>query len=239
MTAPGRVLLLVGSPKGPKSTSESLGTYLLERLQEQGMETETARIYPALKSEERWAAMLAAIDQADLVILAFPLYVDALPAATTRALELIAAHRQAVGPANRPQFVAIANCGFPEAQHCDTALAICRVFVREAGFEWAGGLALGAGPAIDGKPLAEAGGMVRNVVQALNQAAEALARGQAISQEATELMAKPLMPSWMYMTMGGLGWRLQAHRHGVWRLGARPHQTRAPVRSTNPCGGLH
>jgi len=41
MNAQIRVLLLVGSPKGPnKSTSESLGTYLLDRLQEKGLETE-------------------------------------------------------------------------------------------------------------------------------------------------------------------------------------------------------
>lgn len=35
MTALGHVLLLVGSPKGPKSTSESLGTHPLGRLWEQ------------------------------------------------------------------------------------------------------------------------------------------------------------------------------------------------------------
>jgi len=225
MTTQKRALLLVGSPRGAKSTSHSLGMYLLERLQEQGVETETMHIYPALKTEERRAGMLAAIDCADLVILAFPLYVDSLPAAVTRALELIAAYRQAAEPSSRPQLVAIANSGFPEAHHNDTALSICRRFAREAGFEWAGGLALGAGPSLDGKPLTEAGGMARDVVQALDRAAPALAQGRPVPQEAIDSMAKSLVPPWMYVLMGSLGWRLQARKHGAWRkLGARPHE---------------
>lgn len=226
MTTQRRALLLVGSPRGPKSTSESLGTYLLQRLQEQGMETETVRIYPALKSEDRLGGMFDALDRADLVILAFPLYVDSLPAAMTRVLELVAGRPRAARAIGKQQLVAIVNNGFPEVSQNDTALTICRLFAREAGFEWAGGLALSAGPAIDGKPLAEAGGMVRNVTQALDLAASALAEGQAIPQEATDLMARSIMPPWMYVMTGNLGWRIQAREHKAWsKLRARPYQT--------------
>ncbi len=98
------------------------------------------------------------MDAADLVTLAFPIYVDTLPAPVIEALELIAAHRQGSDPSHRQSFTTFANCGFPEADQCANALAICDTFAGQAGFEWAGSLALGAGEAINGASLAEGGG---------------------------------------------------------------------------------
>ena len=79
-----------------------------------------------MRTEERTGELLAAVDRADLVILAFPLYVDSLPYLVTQALEQIAARRAGETDIRRPLFLAIANCGFPEVRHNATALAICR-----------------------------------------------------------------------------------------------------------------
>jgi len=59
------------------------------------------------------------------------------------ALEAMVHHRTDRAEATR--FAAIANCGFPEGPSHDTALAICEQFRRRAGYDYAGGLALGAG----------------------------------------------------------------------------------------------
>ena len=88
-----RALLLVGSPRTRKSTSNSLGGYLFEQLSKHDIQTETIYIHTTMYSAERTKAMLDAIDAADLVLLAFPLYVDSLPAPVMNALEQIAAHR--------------------------------------------------------------------------------------------------------------------------------------------------
>ena len=64
---------------------------------------------------------------------------------------------------------------------------------HEAGFIWAGALALGMGGAVGGKPLDKAGGMVRNVVKALDAATASLAAGGLIPEEATALAGKPMM----------------------------------------------
>jgi hypothetical protein len=224
-----RVLLLVGSAKRPRSTSESLGTYLCERLAERGFEAETLLIYRALKSVTSRAELLAATDRADVIVLAFPLYVDSLPHLVIRALEVIAqhrkdAHRQARGDAQGQRLMAIANCGFPEANQNDTALAICRQFARESGFEWAGGLALGGGEAINGQPLPKAKGRARNVIKSLDLTAAALAEGKPVPQEAIESMAKPITPTWMYALLGGLGWKRRAKKHGAQKkLRDRPY----------------
>jgi multimeric flavodoxin WrbA len=212
-----RALLLVGSPKTRKSTSSSLGGHLFEQLGAQSIQTETIYLHTVLRSPAKMQALLDAVDAADLVTLAFPLYVDSLPAPVIEALERIAAHRQGRDPSHRQLFTAIANCGFPEAHHCTAALAICETFARQAGFAWAGSLALGGGGMVNGVPLAEGGGKTMGIRKALDLAAEALAQGQAIPQAAQDMMARPVMPPWAYRLTGDLGWIWAARGYGALR----------------------
>ena len=138
-----RALLLVGSPRIQKSSSSSLGSYLFEQLGQRGVETETIYLYQAINSTERMEALLQSVDGADLVVLAFPLYVDTLPAPVISVLDSIVTHVK--GNSKPTRFAAIVNCGFPEAHQNDNAIAVCAEFARTAGFEWMGGLSFGEG----------------------------------------------------------------------------------------------
>ena len=60
MNSRQQVLLLVGSPGGAKSTSKSLGAYLLAQLSTKGFATETVYIHPSVNSQKGRAALLAA-----------------------------------------------------------------------------------------------------------------------------------------------------------------------------------
>jgi len=213
-----RALLLVGSPKTRKSTSNSLGGYLFEQLSARSIQTETIYLHTVLRSPQKMQALFDAVDAADLVTLAFPLYVDSLPAPVIEALERIAAHRQRRDQSHRQLFAAISNCGFPEAYQTATALAICGTFARQAGFEWAGALALGAGELVNGAPLVESGGKTILMRKALDLAAEALAQGQAIPKTAREGLAKPIVPHWVYWIMGWLRWTTSAKHYGATKL---------------------
>ncbi|MBI3173250.1 MAG: NAD(P)H-dependent oxidoreductase [Chloroflexi bacterium] len=219
-----RAALLVGSPRTKKSTSASLGGYLMEQLSARGVETETVQIYTTFNSTERTRLTLEQLDAADLVVLAFPLYVDSLPAPVIAALEKVAAHRAGVKVTQ--SFAAIANCGFPEASHNDTALSICAQFAKQTGMTWLGSLALGGGEGlIHGVPLREVDGRAIPLKQALDLAAEALADGRPIPGSARDLMARPIIPNWLYRFFGGLGWRQQAKGYGVEKhLRDRPYQ---------------
>jgi multimeric flavodoxin WrbA len=213
MQKPIRAALLVGSPRGPSSTSNSLGTFFLERLQQNGVTTEKKYICQCLGSDENRAALLRLVDESDLIILAFPLYVDSLHSQVIETLELIAEHEKTKHEVGKKSFVAIANSGFPGAQHNDTALAVCRLFAKQAGFNWAGGLAMGGGGMIAGVPLAEMGGQARNQKKALEIAAEALARGEPIPEDAVVLMSKLGFPRRLYLWMGNRGWKQEAKKH--------------------------
>jgi hypothetical protein len=152
------------------------------------------------------------------------LYVDSIPYLVTKTLELIAGHRQDRSERGGQRLVAVANCGFPEAQHNETALAICRRFAREARFEWVGGLSLGGGQALHGRALIAVPSMARNAMTALEMTAEALVSGKPLPESAVEVMAKPIVPARVYTWLGGFGWKQQARNYGTHRqLHARPY----------------
>ncbi len=97
--------------------------------------------------------MLSAVDGARIIVLASPLYIDSVPAPVIRAMELIRDHRAHSPAPNEQRLLTIVNSGFPEVRHNFIALEIYKRFAVEAGFTWAGGLALGMGEAIAGEPL--------------------------------------------------------------------------------------
>jgi hypothetical protein len=219
-----RALLIVGSPRRGKSTSAALGSYLFSGLAGRGFATETLFAVQAHKARESLASVCAAADTAELVILAFPLYADSIPAPLIAVMEALAVHRKGRGAKGNQRLAAIVNSGFPEAAQSAVALRICRRFAGEAFFSWAGGLALGGGEAIGGKPLAEAGGAARHARRALDLAATALAEGGKIPDETVAIMARPFVWSWLYILVGNYGWKRDARKHGVGdQLRARPY----------------
>ena len=209
------VLLLVGSPKSASSTSNSLGDYLISCLEKLGLTVGKEYIYKLVRKEEGQKKLLTKVEEASTIILAFPLYVDCLPAGVIKALELIADHRKSKSDREKQGFAIIINCGFPETQHNNTAVSICKIFSREVGFEWKGALSLGMGGAIGGRSLEERGGMVRKVIKGLDLAAQALAEGKDIPDEATEPFGKKFIPLTLYTKMGNLGWNRQAKKYGA------------------------
>jgi hypothetical protein len=222
-----RALLIVGSPKTlSPSTSGVLGEELLGRLAVAGWQTESLTLKLSTFREAGEADLLAAVDRADLILLAFPLYIDALAYLVTKALEVIAEHRRAAGEGARLQgLFALANNGFPEAHQNNLALSILRCFAARSGMTWLGGMALGAGEGIlGGRPLEAKGANgipLFRVSQALDVAGAALARGEALPAEAAQGMASvpiPYMPRfiWHRVFMRGAAshWQAGAASHG-------------------------
>ena len=209
-----RALLIVGSPKRRESTSHVLASALADRLGTRGWETEEIFAVMPRPRDADMAALAAAVDAADLVVVVCPLYVDQLPAGVIAALEQIHARRDERSAKPR-RLAGIVNCGFPESVHNDTALAVLKRFAELDGLEWAGGLSRGMGGAIAGRPLEKVGRVAFGVPEALDLAAEALARGAPVPADAMSRMATPPIPKWLYLTMGNLGWLLNAFRNGV------------------------
>lgn len=213
-------LALVGSPR-PNSTSESLAGYFIDELAARGWETAQLSLPAAIRKPERWPELEERYRATDVIGLFFPLYVDSLPTEMTLALEhLVAVSREA----RTQRIFGVCQCGFLEAEQNDTALAICQEFARDAGLDWQGGFAIGAGGALGGNQWQKMGKMTAHITEAFAMTIEALDAGQPIPPTALAMVRKRFCPPWMYALMANISMLSAARKHGnLFRINARPY----------------
>ncbi len=223
---PREALVLVGSskPRGT-STSESLGSALLERLSTRGVRGRLAHVHRDAHDARGLTALTASLRGVDLLILATPVYIDALPWLLTRALDALARDRAATAHPSALAVTMLANCGFPEARHAAIARTIGALFARDARARWAGALQLGAGALINGSPITAAGHLVRPLRPLLDQAADSLARGERLEDETIQGFQEPRIPALAYAAAGDATWLWTAAHEGALReLWAKPFE---------------
>ena len=221
-----KTLMLVGSPRGRRSSSSSIADYLSDLLKEKGQETEILWITEQLTSEDRTTKMLDAVWKADAIVLTAPLYDDCQPAIVTKTLELIAVHPEKI---ENMSFIPIINCGFPEPSHITAvAIPIYHKFASTAGFKWLGSIAIGGGEALQGaqgKQVDEVGSMANSLKVELDLLVQAMVEGKSYSD--TSIVAFPkffLNPiiGRFFVWMNNRGWKSQADKNGV-RVDAQPY----------------
>ncbi len=222
-----RVLLLIGSPRGTRSNSTSVGNYLVNTLKKNGTieSAETIVLTRIIRSDVKMEEMLISIKKSDLIILASPIYDDTVSYVTLRALEYIAEHQRK--PGNENEFnekllFPIANSGFPEPEQMETLIALFHFFATKTGFKWAGSLSVGSGQGLGGdkgKTLEEGGNMVKSVMEALEKVADSLAEGK-FSDETVGLFPD-LFFKWYFRPMtklfvwvGNKSWKKEAKSNG-------------------------
>jgi multimeric flavodoxin WrbA len=204
-----KALMIVGSPKPGHSTSEKIGNYVLDRIRPHGWSHETANA-----SRIDGKALVNMAENADLILISYPLYVDALPAPLTKACEILVESLAISGK----KIAAIANSGFPEPKQNFSSLDILKSFSSQAGLEWIGGVAVGGGGALsERKPmkLEEHGGMAMKLMKTLDLLASAIVAGKPFGAHLATV-AQPL-PFWVYTVLGDYGWRSIAKKRGIGR----------------------
>jgi len=203
-----RLLILLGSPKSPKTSgSARRAQSVIDGLQERGWETESIQLHAAVRTEGGVSELLEAVDRAEAIVLSAPLYVDSLPGPVMRALQVIAAHRRATDSTNAPRFVSILLCGFLEPTQNATCHQLLELFAARAQFEWMGSLSFG-GAGGDGF----AG---RRIRESLRLLVEAIDEEILLSSHVDDLIGKPSMPRWLYIYGGNAMWKRAAKAHGV------------------------
>ena len=111
--------------------------------------------------------------------------------------------------------VSLVNCGFVESEQNITAQSMVRLFCEDMGFQWAGGISIGAG------------GMVnKRIREALETASNALRDDILIPDAVDALTRKPIMKPWLYVMGGNFMWKRQAKANGLdpKQLKARPYE---------------
>lgn len=140
-----KLLSINGSPKAVNSTSAAI----LDRLEASfgsGWEKKRIRAVPAVAHGRIEPEDL----DSDILLVAFPLYVDGLPAPLLQWLML---YREAVAARkhsepewySRTRVFAVGNCGFYEGAQNEQALRIIRNFAQSSGLVFGAGLGIGCG----------------------------------------------------------------------------------------------
>lgn len=205
-------LIIVGSPRPGGGTSGSLAADFAKGLSRHGLRCETVNVEQAVKLIYDRESTMETINRCRLLVFSFPTYTDSPPAIMVRLMEIIASRRSDGNFTSQPDFVAIANGGFPEATHNAISLRICRCFAGQAGLNWLGGLSMPEGLAINGIPLEQLGRMALGVRKALALASSAAAKRLPVPPQAIELMARPMIPPAVYSLLGRMGWPKKTRR---------------------------
>ena len=194
-----KIFLIVGSMKGQKSTSAFIANRLIGMLKKQDFIVDT--MYLDAKINLKQEELLLGVNNADIIILSSPLYIDGPPYLVNRAMELVADYRNNNKKSERKDFLVITNGGYPEATYNSNVLSIYNIFAEEANFKWLGGLYMGEGAVFSVPALRTAGyalNIFSHIEKGLRQASFALLNNNPISVETIELVAKPYVPFWLY-----------------------------------------
>jgi multimeric flavodoxin WrbA len=221
--APCSVAILQASARETgTSTSQAIADYLASQFSSRDAAVRIVRATDFVRGAAQAEEAASILANADVMVVASPLYVEALPYLGVLALEHVRRARSTGSRSQRVVFVV--NCGFPEPEQTRYAFAILHEFAREARAVFAGGIAVGGGEAIHGRNLVKAGAMTASLRVSLESAAEALAAGGVIPNAVSVASTRPLLAPILYRFVGSIGWAFQAREHGhsLRDLRARP-----------------
>ncbi len=176
-----RLLVLNGSPRGERSNTDVVLAPFLEGFHEHpGHEHEVLYL---VKSADR-RRQLEAFAAADAVLIAFPLYVDAMPAPV---VELAAALAPLCGRPGNPRLLFLVQSGFPESFHARAVERWAEKLARRLGAPYAGTMVKGGVDGIKVKPP----WMTRPLLEQFRSLGRGFGATGALSPAALARLARP------------------------------------------------
>lgn len=188
-----KIALICDSPKKKQSASGALLTDL------QGFFPEAVEIF--LHTDSVSEASLEKLRQADVWVIACPLYVDGIP---SHLLSCLMQLEQAQMPTQR--VYGIVNCGFYEGVQAKTALQILENWCQKASFVWGSGIGVGGGGGFAQMPAPPKA----PVKQMLSRLAEKISRREV--QE--NVYVSVAFPRFLYKLAAQAGWRQMIKANG-------------------------
>lgn len=136
----GKVMILNGSPRAPRSNSRRYAELFAA-----ACPAETA--YFAI-TRSNHSELCQAMEGYSDVLLTFPLYADGIPVTLLNFLKSL----EQMPPVHRPTVSVLINCGFLEPEQNDVAVDMLRLYCRENGYSFGSVLKMGSGEAILSTP---------------------------------------------------------------------------------------
>ncbi len=114
--------------------------------------------------------------KAERIVLGMPLYVDGIPSTPLRLMEMLEKENMSTGK----KIYVVANMGFYESKQISNLLAMVKSWCDKCGFEYCGGIAIGAGEMMGQVLQFGSKGPAKNVFSGLEELAKAIDKSAAI-----------------------------------------------------------
>lgn len=204
-----KIALINGSPKTKDSASECILHELKTFLQ-----TDVNKISEHYFRKPQVAAKeMEEIIQNDILVFAFPLYVDGIPSHLLSCLVQLETHFSSIKE-KEIKIYALVNCGFYEGEQNELAMEIMENWCEKAGLKWGQGVGIGAGgmlAALKNVPIGK--GPKKNLGKAFKKLSGNILK--ASSEENIYTTAN--FPRILYKLAAEMGWRQSVKANGLKR----------------------
>lgn len=203
------IATLNGSPKVKDSNSEVYLSIIEESLSKENT-TKRYSINKSLLKEEE----ISMIIKSDILIVAFPLYVDGIPAHLLE--EMILLEKAYKEKEHKDTIVyVIANNGFYEGDQNKYALAMVKNFCTRANIIWGQGIGIGAGE-MNGGMIKGGMPLGRGPLTSLGKAMVLLIENIKNKVSKEDIYVKPNLPSFAFKYMvHRTFWNVNAKKNGI------------------------
>jgi len=204
-----QIALIDGSPK----TGKSCSSFLLKALEPHiaaGNATTRFRVSTQPLTDEEYRELC----RMDTLVLAFPLYVDAVPSHLFRMLVTLENYLKTEVNRKKEIFVyTIVNNGFFEGEQNHIAIDIVKNWCVRCGLHFGQGMGQGAGEMVGSLKKVPLGrGPLKNTGRALQEIAENILSRRS----APPLFVRPNFPRFVWCFMGThFGWNMRARKNGL------------------------
>ncbi len=213
-----KILMVNGSPRNRISASASLLARVEKKVNRDLFDIDSVSITAALRDPDKLNGILEQAVYADIIVIAFPLYIDSLPSITLRFLKRFQEYKEKKDYKNNQILFTIINCGFPEAEHNRIALEIMYNFTGETGLKWGLGLGIGMGSMAGGEKIPEKSRILKPVENELNLMANRINNCERERTRAETRFVLPSFPKFLYLFAATAQWKILGKKNGVKRL---------------------
>lgn len=201
-----KIALINGSPKHKNSSSGNLLKLLSSKLQEKN----TIEEY-IFRTSEISSNDLEQISKCNVIVFAFPLYVDGIPSHLLRCLYQMEKYLS-YDKSNEIYVYAIVNAGFYEGKQAYIAIDMMKNWAEKANIKWGQGIGIGGGGMIS---MIEKSTDSQGPMKSVHTTLASLADNILSSKSSYELYTTPGIPRLVYKVGGEMGWRQAAKKNGL------------------------
>ena len=202
------IVTLNGSPKVKDSNSEVNLSVIEERLSKENT-IKRYSIYKSLLKEE-----ISQVINSDILIFAFPLYVDGIPAHLLEQMILLEKAYEEKGHNDTTVYV-IANNGFYEGDQNKYALSMVKNFCTRSNITWGQGIGIGAGE-MHGGMIKGGTPLGKGPLKSLGKAMDLLVENIKNKASGEDIYVNPNFPSFAFKFMAHRTfWDANAKKNGI------------------------